>query len=320
MKISVVLPVYNVQHYVKNSLKSILNQTFKQFNVYVVNDCSEDRSAEIINFFSDPRVHLINNKHNLGLAESRNIGLAKADGDLIYFMDSDDQIRPNLFQEVVKIFEKNLQLDLLSFNSSKVTSQIEIDRLRNTELLSIKNVSSDQAVRRLMKGQIGTTAWSYFTRKSFLKRVNLHFPSGMLFEDMSTTSYLLSKAHQIIVADYSPTPYLYLQRSNSIMGGNDKHPSEKEITDNLMMMISEFHIFKNVLGDNESVDHWLLGLLLYYYEFYYCRLRKRELLTKYYSNIITLSRKSEIQLSLKEKIKIFMVKYPFLFVLKNKLI
>lgn len=88
--ISVVMPVYNSEKYLRESIESILNQIFNNFEFIIVDDCSTDNSLEIIKSYKDKRIKLIKNKKNLGTVKSRNIGLKEAQGDYIAIMDSDD--------------------------------------------------------------------------------------------------------------------------------------------------------------------------------------------------------------------------------------
>lgn len=315
LKVSVILPVFNVQSYVKNTLLSVLNQTFKNIEVIIVNDCSSDASLEVIKSINDSRIRIINNKKNYGLAKSRNIGLKKVTGDLVYFMDSDDEIRPNLFDELVKFFNKDPNLNMVCFNYEKRSNQTDSNDLNKISLTWNKEVSSLNALKELMNDRISITAWSYIVKKEFLQKINFSFTQGRLFEDMNTTTLLLSKVGKINLAHFTPAPYLYLQRDGSIMGKNKRIPTNKEINDIFFMIMSQYKIFRANLNDNILVDHWLLNLLYYYYEFYFCRIHDKNPLKRYLYEIIIVAGKNE--LGLKEKIKFMMVKYPTLFLLKN---
>lgn len=89
--ISIIIPVYNAENYIKDTIESILAQDYSNFEVILVNDCSTDNSVEIIDSYrEDSRIRLINNSRNCGAAESRNVGICQAKGDYIAFIDSDD--------------------------------------------------------------------------------------------------------------------------------------------------------------------------------------------------------------------------------------
>lgn len=88
-KISVVMPIYNVQHFVKSSIQSVLSQSFNDFELILINDCSTDKSLEICKTILDHRIRIVNHDVNKGLAASRNTGIRHAIGRYIAFIDSD---------------------------------------------------------------------------------------------------------------------------------------------------------------------------------------------------------------------------------------
>src|SRR5699024_11202248 len=142
MKISVIFPVYNVENYVKKSIQSVLKQTFTNFELIVVNDCSTDSSLDIISKFKDPRLRIFNNKKNLGLSASSNIGLNNATCEIAYFMDSDDQILPNFFELVMRIIADNPDLNMLSFNYKKCSYQVDPLKLKNIKKYTVHSLTS----------------------------------------------------------------------------------------------------------------------------------------------------------------------------------
>lgn len=104
-KVSVLMCAYNGQKDIKEAIDSILNQTFTDFEFIIVNDCSTDNSAEIINSYTDNRIKLLTNETNLGLAASLNVGLKEAKGEYIVRMDSDDISLPNRLQTQVDFMD-----------------------------------------------------------------------------------------------------------------------------------------------------------------------------------------------------------------------
>ncbi|GGI71137.1 hypothetical protein GCM10007978_06330 [Shewanella hanedai] len=89
-KVSVVMPVYNVQHFVKSAIESVLSQSFTNFELILINDCSTDQSLEICQTINDSRIRIVNHEQNKGLAAARNTGIRNAAGNYIAFIDSDD--------------------------------------------------------------------------------------------------------------------------------------------------------------------------------------------------------------------------------------
>ena len=104
-KVSVLMPVYNAEAYLKQAIESILNQTYGDFEFLIVNDGSTDGSRAVIESFTDARIQLIDNKNNLGIAQSRNKGLDKARGEYIALMDSDDISLPQRLAKQVAFMD-----------------------------------------------------------------------------------------------------------------------------------------------------------------------------------------------------------------------
>lgn len=108
------MPVYNASRYLKEAIQSILNQTYRDFEFIIINDGSTDDSSEIIQSFSDTRIRFINNEKNLGIIQSRNIGLEAARGFYIANMDADDISLPERFQKQLAYMESNPETVILS--------------------------------------------------------------------------------------------------------------------------------------------------------------------------------------------------------------
>jgi len=112
-KISVIMSVYNGERYLKQAIESILNQTFTDFELIIVNDGSTDNSLKIIQSYDDTRIRLINNKANIGLTKSLNKAIKQAHGKYIARQDADDISLHNRFEEQLRYFERYLNVALL---------------------------------------------------------------------------------------------------------------------------------------------------------------------------------------------------------------
>jgi glycosyltransferase involved in cell wall biosynthesis len=106
--ITVIMPVYNSEHYIREAIESILNQTFTDFQFLIIDDASTDQTISIINSYKDPRIDLIEKVKNTGYTKSLNLGLKKARGKYIARMDSDDISLPERFEKQVAFLESNL--------------------------------------------------------------------------------------------------------------------------------------------------------------------------------------------------------------------
>ncbi|NJO03533.1 MAG: glycosyltransferase, partial [Bacteroidia bacterium] len=113
-QVSVIMPVYNARKYLKESIESILNQTFIDFEFIIIEDGSTDNSPEIIRRYTDARIRLISNAKNQGIVRSLNQGLRLAQGKYLARMDADDISLPERFARQVKYLEENPEVDLLA--------------------------------------------------------------------------------------------------------------------------------------------------------------------------------------------------------------
>ena len=128
--ISVVMPVFNGEKYLKESILSILNQTYKDFEFIIIDDGSQDDSLSIINSFNDSRIKVIRNHHNLGIRKSRHRANKIAQGKYIAIFDCDDIARPTKLQEQFDVMTKDPSIDicfakcsLIDCNSKKICNE-----------------------------------------------------------------------------------------------------------------------------------------------------------------------------------------------------
>ena len=127
MRLSIIIPIYNVEQYIEQCLVSILNKTYKDIEIILVNDGSKDNSMKIIKkYLSDKRIKVINKK-NGGLSSARNVGLKIATGEYIAFVDSDDWIRIDKLVELYNIIQ-NEKLDLIIGNGEYYPSKEKIQK------------------------------------------------------------------------------------------------------------------------------------------------------------------------------------------------
>lgn len=113
--ISVVIPLYNKEKYVANTLFTVFNQTFQDFEIVIVNDGSTDKSVEEVEKFNDSRIRLIY-QENAGVSEARNKGIAEAKYDLIAFLDADDEWKPKYLQTQYELFQKYPECSIFACN------------------------------------------------------------------------------------------------------------------------------------------------------------------------------------------------------------
>lgn len=190
-KISVIMPMYNVEKYVGCAIQSLLTQTFKDFEFIIVDDCSTDKSLDVAESFKDPRIKIIKNEKNLGAGLTRNVGLEIAVGDYIYFFDSDDALVPNALEILYDVAEKS-QANVVSCTNYFIPSDNEFQTVQD---LSVrvdnegKNtgfISEDLKTRILNEYcNLGLAAapWRMIFRHEFLNINKLYFPESPVHED-----------------------------------------------------------------------------------------------------------------------------------------
>lgn len=126
MKISVIMPVYNGEKYLREAIDSILNQTFSDFEFIIINDCSSDSTEDIIKSYEDSRIVYIKNEENLGVAGTLNKGLELAKGEFIARMDADDISLPTRFEKQLKFMEDSPEVGVLGSNAVVFSETSEI--------------------------------------------------------------------------------------------------------------------------------------------------------------------------------------------------
>ena len=239
-KVSIVVPIYNVETYLENALTSIQQQTYRNLKVIMVNDGSTDHSIEIAQrFLQDSRFMLVSQK-NQGLSAARNTGLKYVDSEYVYFFDSDDQIAPNLIETALAVFKKS-SIDLVSFESELVSCQK--DPLPLFKLTNIDVIEKKELLMRLLSKKVMMTAWSYIARTRILLDNNILFPVGKKFEDENTAAKIFSSISKAAVLTGKNGPYFYLQdRQGSIMTEAHNHASLSQLDDRRYIFKDEYRI------------------------------------------------------------------------------
>ena len=227
MKYSIIIPVYNVEEYLNRCLKSILNQTYSNYEVIIVNDGSPDNSDNIIKSYEKEDKRFKGYKKvNGGLSDARNYGLKYATGDYLIFIDADDYIENNYLEKVNDVLERNKDIDVLKFKIKLVDEGENLIRMENG--LNKEGVTSFE---ELVKLEFLEPAWSYVYKLSFWKENNFTYLKGMIHEDFGLTPEILMKANKIYYLNYYL--YNYVQRNGSIMSSNNKEKIHKKAYDML---------------------------------------------------------------------------------------
>ena len=212
--ITIIVPVYKVEPYLRRCLNSIVNQTFTNLEIILVDDGSPDNCPQICDEYAakDNRIIVIH-KENGGLSDARNAGLDICKGDYISFVDSDDWIS-NTFIELLlnAATENNAEIAISSHITTNQIYDLKINDVKSPKYEIFNPIS---AVKKLWTDKKITfvTAWGKLIKSSLLK--NIRFPKNVIHEDEYTTYKLLYKANRTVFLDIPL--YCYLQRDGSIM-------------------------------------------------------------------------------------------------------
>ena len=219
-KFSIIIPVYNVRNYIKRTLDSVFSQSYKDFEVIVVDDGSSDGSIDIAKEYD---VKIISSSH-VGVSEARNIGEAKARGEYIIFLDSDDYWDKNLLKEVSRSLKNSP--DLVRFQVRTVTDENE--RCDFCEA-SFEGLSGEEAFRLIAGFHYVESIWCYAIKRKFYDLEKFQFKKGMIHEDFGLTLLIIIKAK--IVNSISYIGYNYYRRSGSIMNTTSYDWTKKKVHD-----------------------------------------------------------------------------------------
>lgn len=213
-KISVVVPVYNVQDYLAVCLDSILQQQYQDFEIIIVDDGSTDNSGEIARQYAEnhpSKIRLIS-QDNKGLGGARNTGIEAAAGEYLLFVDSDDQLQKDALKSLAYCLEDR-SLDMVIFDIQHIDNFGRLGLIQKGFFLSDPVVFSIEKYPQIIFME--PSACNKLFRRDLFVKNNIRFPAGFWYEDVRTTTKLYLYAKQI---QYLNEPlYLYLQRSGSIM-------------------------------------------------------------------------------------------------------
>lgn len=209
--ISIIIPVYKVEKYLEKCIESVLKQTYTNLQIILVDDGSPDNCGKICDEYAkkDPRIEVIH-KVNGGLSDARNVGIAKAKGKYIGFVDSDDYIKEDMYEILINLI-KEYDADVSICNLYDVIDGKEY--IRNNEN-GIQEYSRLEILKEvLLDKNIQSYAWNKLYKKELFDEIK--YPIGKKYEDIGTTFYVFEKCNKIVVT--SEPEYYYLKRSDSLV-------------------------------------------------------------------------------------------------------
>ena len=307
--ISVIITAYNAEKTIEKCLNSILDTKYNNYEIVIVDDGSTDNTEDIIELFATDKIKYFS-KPNTGVADSRNFGIEKANGDYITFVDSDDFVSSNYFENVDKYIEQGADLikrkgiiikELLKKETEQVIQKQENEENNQKNAIKIEGATfelttGEDAFNKLcFTDKYLDTLWSYIIKKSLLTDNNFKFENGRYHEDFGLLPLLILKANKVVSTnDYV---YYYVQSENSIMREKNLPKTIKKAEDvlyhydNILNLIKTCNLSKFT---KENVGIYLTNAILLKIKeldgkdeytkakkWYICELKKR----KIYKNI-----------------------------------
>lgn len=258
-KVSIIVPVYNVEDYIEKCINSLLDQTLDDIEIIIVNDGSTDRSKEKIIPYLDTYSNKIKylEKQNGGLSSARNFGIPSATGEYIAFLDSDDYVEKEMYETMYK--------KAIEEQSDMVECDFiwEYPNKRKVDIGKIYHGKKEMIITARV------VAWNKLIRREIIEKTDARFPEGLRYEDVEFFYKIVPYLERV---SFVKEPFIhYIQRSNSIV--NTQNIRTKEI----------FTVLNNVLDyykKNSLYDEYREELEYIYARFLLCSSLKRMLKIK----------------------------------------
>ena len=232
-KVSVIVPIYNVEKYLSRCIESLVNQTLQDIQIILVNDGSTDNSGKIAKEYAKkyPEKIIYLEKENGGLSDARNYGIPHATGEYIAFLDSDDYIEKNAYEEM---YNKAVEED---------SDYVECDFLWEYQNKIKKDTRIEYNNKQEMMANVRVVAWNKLIRRNIIEENNICFPKGLRYEDVEFTYKLIPHLNKI---SYINQYFVhYVQRNNSIANVQNERTAEIfTILDNVIEYYKQNNLYE----------------------------------------------------------------------------
>lgn len=244
LKVSIIIPVYNVASYIEDCLNSVLNQTYPNIECIIVDDCGQDDSMCIVKSIltaKSPRIEIriVTHEVNKGLSEARNSGIREATGDYLYFLDSDDYMAENAIERMVVMVKKHavdfVIGDIVTFGEA--SEQKDFLRMESGYLFGNEKISYSYS-----ESQWYMMAWNKMISRSFLLNNEIFFAPNIYHEDELWSFKLALVANSMAICN-KVTYFYRIRRNGSIMSNlTMKHMEDMLfIFDACLSLSEEYH-------------------------------------------------------------------------------
>ena len=232
-KLSIIVPIYNVEKYLEKCLETLVNQTLQEIQIILVNDGTKDNSGEIAKKYQQkyPEKIIYLEKENGGLSDARNYGIPHATGEYIAFLDSDDYVELSLYEEMYNVAKTE--------NSDMVECDFIWEYPNKSK--QDKGVLYEGKKERLEKVRV--VAWNKLIKREILEKAQITFPKGYRYEDVEFTYKLIPYLEKV---SFLKKPYIhYVQREGSIANSQNERTKEIfEVLEHVIEYYKEKGIYK----------------------------------------------------------------------------
>ena len=242
-KVSIIVPFYNVENYIEKCLETLVNQSLKDIEIILVNDGSKDRSAYVVNKFLKqyPEKIIYLEKENGGLSDARNFGIPHAKGEYIAFLDSDDYVEKDMYENMYELAKKE--------DSDMVECDFYWqypDKLKKDEGVIYQG-------KKEMIEKVRVVAWNKLIKREILeKNQEIRFPKGLRYEDVEFTYKLVPYIEKV---SFLKKPCVhYIQREGSISNKqNERNKEIFDVLDNVISYYKEKEIYDTYKDESEYI-------------------------------------------------------------------
>ncbi|WP_281863137.1 glycosyltransferase [Planomicrobium okeanokoites] len=253
--VSIIVPIYKVEKYLKKCLDSLINQTYRAIEILLINDGSPDNSADICEEYAlkDSRIRVYH-KENGGLSDARNFGIELAKGEYTLFVDSDDFIELDAIEKLY-LHAKEKELDIVCGDVNRLTLNKEDLKYDVTKIFGgtapYKVFTGEEYLAECIKlKKYSVAVWTRMYRTSLIKENKIYFKVGLLHEDENWTPRILLAAKK--VGYYNVPIYNYFIRDGSITQVKNKQKHIADVLSTCLELENEYLKY-NIKRDNEKV-------------------------------------------------------------------
>lgn len=248
MKVSVIVPVYNTEKYLKKCIDSLLNQNFEDYEIIVINDLSPGNAEKIIKSYNDKKIVYIKNKTNKGIGYNRNLGIKKAKGEYVCFIDSDDYVKEDFISKMYN-YSKGNNLDLCVCDYVNVDEEGNILEEFNLSNLGITNYEENNKILC----EINLAPWNKLYKKDMLVKNKIEFSETLKYEDLSFVALSIKNSKKIGKINEQLNYY-------TIHNNSETTTRDKRVFD----IFKQLDIVRNEYKSGKYLDELTVSVLLNY--------------------------------------------------------